>query len=441
MHCYRHRLVPVALAALILNGSSSLARPDPPLLPPYAAGGELEGGLPQWTTEEHLGQPRFDVRTFHRFSETPDVGRLDVIFEVVNDFLQFIRVDSNAFEASVEVSLAVSKKGGAEALRLVRTLSKRVASYELTNSRRDFLVGMFTVEQPPGEYNLQLLMTDRESSRREKIERKVTMNPSPAQAFDLSDVMLAGSAEADPETRLPKEPIAGGVAGEPAGTLYAYFDLWRTDPTTPCQVMLNVADRQGKEKARDSLAIVGGETLAAFSMPLSLEGLGFGRYDLFLTAECAGKEVARRTTFDVNSHGLPGTIRDLDQAIKELRHIAGREEIAKLTDQFSSQREAAFIAFWNELYPCPGEAVNGKMLEYYARISYANDNFSTSTPGWETDRGRVLAIYGRPSEVERHAFEEDGTPYEIWYYNHLGKRFVFRDEYGFGDYRLTTPLW
>lgn len=72
-------------------------------------------------------------------------------------------------------------------------------------------------------------------------------------------------------------------------------------------------------------------------------------------------------------------------------------------------------------------------------IQYANQNFDTmNLEGWETDRGRVLLLYGRPDDIERHPSSMDQLPYEIWNYYQLegGSFFVFADRQGFGDYEL-----
>jgi hypothetical protein len=79
------------------------------------------------------------------------------------------------------------------------------------------------------------------------------------------------------------------------------------------------------------------------------------------------------------------------------------------------------------------------MDEYYLRVEYANENFSTNRDGWETDRGRIYVLYGEPTDIERHPFEINSKPYEVWYYDHLNRRFVFVDYTGFGDYELTWP--
>ena len=54
--------------------------------------------------------------------------------------------------------------------------------------------------------------------------------------------------------------------------------------------------------------------------------------------------------------------------------------------------------------------------------------------------GMIYILFGPPTSVDRHPFEVDSKPYEVWNYYQINKQFVFLDESGFGDYRLITPL-
>jgi hypothetical protein len=55
--------------------------------------------------------------------------------------------------------------------------------------------------------------------------------------------------------------------------------------------------------------------------------------------------------------------------------------------------------------------------------------------------GMVFILFGSPSNVERHPFDIDAKPYEIWTYYDFNRSIIFVDETGFGDYRLLTPVW
>ena len=108
------------------------------------------------------------------------------------------------------------------------------------------------------------------------------------------------------------------------------------------------------------------------------------------------------------------------------------------------EKAKRFVAFWKNLDPNPADEYNPVFNEYFSRVAYANDNFSTySLEGWRSDRGMVLIILGAPDNIDRHPFEYYSKPYEVWQYYNLNRQFMFIDYTGFGDYRLSpdTPLY
>ena len=54
--------------------------------------------------------------------------------------------------------------------------------------------------------------------------------------------------------------------------------------------------------------------------------------------------------------------------------------------------------------------------------------------------GMVFIVLGMPDNIDRHPFDPDSKPYEIWQYYNLNRSFGFKDTTGFGDYRLMNPL-
>ena len=95
------------------------------------------------------------------------------------------------------------------------------------------------------------------------------------------------------------------------------------------------------------------------------------------------------------------------------------------------ERDAFVEQFWARRDPTPGTPVNEFKVEHYRRIAYANQQFTTSgVPGWKTDRGRILIMWGRPDEKESHpeggvytlpggAGQTYTFPYEIWLYRYI----------------------
>ena len=100
-----------------------------------------------------------------------------------------------------------------------------------------------------------------------------------------------------------------------------------------------------------------------------------------------------------------------------------------------------FNEFWKKRDPTPKTDYNELMEEYYSRVDYANKNFGHYMEGWKTDRGMVYIIFGIPNNIERHPFDMDAKPYEVWTYYEINREFTFVDATGFGDYRLMNPIW
>jgi len=140
--------------------------------------------------------------------------------------------------------------------------------------------------------------------------------------------------------------------------------------------------------------------------------------------------------------GLPRSAKDIDLAIEQLEYIAKDNEMTELKSAKTLQeKQQKFLEFWKKRSPNPNASRNERMALYYARVDYANKHFTRYREGWRTDMGMVFIILGPPSNVERYPFQVDEKPEEVWQYYDLNYQYVFRDENGFGDCRLLTPLW
>src|SRR6266404_559457 len=119
------------------------------------------------------------------------------------------------------------------------------------------------------------------------------------------------------------------------------------------------------------------------------------------------------------------------------------------------ERERFIEEFWRRRDPDPDTDENEFKEEYYERIAYANEHFSSGIPGWKTDRGRIWIMYGKPDEKETHpmggsyerpSYEGGGStttyPFETWFYRYLagvgsGVEIEFVDPTGSGEYRIA----
>ncbi len=123
------------------------------------------------------------------------------------------------------------------------------------------------------------------------------------------------------------------------------------------------------------------------------------------------------------------------------------------------ERENFIESFWRRRDPNPDTEENEYREEYYERIAYANEHFTSGIPGWKTDRGRIYIAWGKPDSIEsrpsggsydRPSHEGGGStttyPFETWFYRHLdgvgdGIEIEFVDPTGTGEYRLARNAY
>jgi len=179
------------------------------------------------------------------------------------------------------------------------------------------------------------------------------------------------------------------------------------------------------------------DTLIAAIFPIST--MPSGEYEAKLTMRNKkGKKIASaKAQFTLVQTPMSMYKFHFDELLNQLEIIANPSEVNALQDADSVMRDSLWDDFWQKRDPTPSTELNEVREEFFRRVQYSNQNFGSPTRrGWETDRGRVYITYGQPDEIERHPFELDSYPYELWYYYSLGLTFVFVDTYGDGDYRL-----
>ncbi len=118
---------------------------------------------------------------------------------------------------------------------------------------------------------------------------------------------------------------------------------------------------------------------------------------------------------------------------EEVPYIISVEEKSAFNKLSTDEEREQFVEqFWERRNPDPGRAENEFKEEYYRRIAYANEHYSSGVPGWKTDRGRIYIMYGPPDEIDPHPSggtynrppeEGGGTtatyPFEQWRYRYI----------------------
>jgi GWxTD domain-containing protein len=101
--------------------------------------------------------------------------------------------------------------------------------------------------------------------------------------------------------------------------------------------------------------------------------------------------------------------------------ITNNERAGFLRLADDDERDLFIEQFWQRRNPIPSSAENVYQEEYYRRIAYSNEHFSTDVPGWRTDRGRIYIMLGPPDEIRDdsgsgpHAAER----WQLWRFRYL----------------------
>jgi GWxTD domain-containing protein len=124
--------------------------------------------------------------------------------------------------------------------------------------------------------------------------------------------------------------------------------------------------------------------------------------------------------------------------------------------QTDEEREQFIRDFWSMRDPSPDTEENEYKEEYYERLAYADEHFTSGKPGRLTDRGRIYIKFGKPDSIESHPaggsyerewYEGGGStstyPFEKWFYRYISAiqrsdvELEFVDPTGSGEYRIA----
>jgi len=397
--------------------------------------------------ENYSQKPELRVKYYQDFvGFKGDDGktRLDVFIQVPYNAVQFVKT-GQGFEASYSLTVSVFDEEKNNLITEKIWNEKIVAiSFELTSSPENFNLGHRSFELTPGLYTIKTSLFDNDSKNQYDSENKYkvkSFNIVPS----LSDIMLvAKKTIVDGNTKIIPN-VSRNILTD-RDDLSTFFEVY-VDSTQPLIVDFLILDENEIEIQKITKQInVNKGSNQVFNNFDSL-ALNLGSYYLKVTLrDSSGKDFdSSIKSFVSRWSGVPNSITDLDKAVDQMVYIANPEDVAYINEAKDRLEKAKrFVAYWGKFDSNPSDKYNPVFNEYYSRVAMANANFTTySLEGWRSDRGMVFIILGAPDNIERHPFEYYAKPYEVWQYYNLNRSFLFTDNTGFGDYRLSpdTPLY
>lgn len=389
--------------------------------------------------------PEFSVDALSFASGDSTVSRVDVYVQVPYDALQFVKA-GGAFAGRYEVTVNLLSPDGALQSEKVWNEEVRVPSFEATISRNGASISQRSVTVPPGIYTVRTQVRDLESKKVSTVVRKIIAGNYNAAPLSVSDIMLVSRLTQAGDRRSITPNVSGNIA-ESGNRFLTFFEIYAAVPADSAEVHYIVTDNKGRQMVNwfQQVRLSGRKTpvIARFDSAQYATGAYMVSIEVLPKHAPADlRPVLKQRAFVVRTGNLPVSVTDLDLAIRQARYIA-RDNEYELFEKAGSddEKRTLFDEFWKRRDPNPATQRNEVMEEYYGRVQYANEHFTHYIPGWRTDMGMVFIIFGAPNNVERHPFDIDSKPYEIWSYYEYSRNVVFVDETGFGDYRLLTPIW
>ncbi|MEX1138515.1 MAG: GWxTD domain-containing protein [Bacteroidota bacterium] len=375
-------------------------------------------------------------------SSVPGKSRIEVFIQVPYEQLRFVK-DGETFSANYDVVLTVEKPSHQILQERSWSVDVRLPEFARTVSRNSASLSQKAIEIEPGEYHLIVLVKDTDSKKTGKIQRSVLVTDFAKDSLSLSDIMLVSRLTTEGNKRKIVPNISGMVSSSGDG-FFLFFEVYGGTPDDSITFTWKIFNQEKKEVSSRVQAEPTPTSQTQVFVKVEDLLLPIGTYLVTVETEVPMKATTSRT-FTVRWADLPPSIKDLSKAVDQLRYIAQPTEYDHIrkaeTDEEVRKR---FLEFWTKRDPDPQTQRNELMEEYYQRVEYANKTFSHYMEGWRTDRGMVFIRFGTPDNIERHPFDMNSKPYEVWYYYEVERQFVFVDETGFGDYRLrypTTDLW
>ncbi|MFZ4620273.1 MAG: GWxTD domain-containing protein [Bacteroidota bacterium] len=389
--------------------------------------------------------PEFFVDALSFSSGDSITSRVDVYIQVPYDAIQFTK-KNDRYSAGYEVTLNFLGEDNSSVSEKVWTESVDVPIFDYTEARRAFSLTQRSINIAPGIYTLRSQVKDNDSKKVFHVIKKIIVGNYATKALALSDVMLVNrtGSEGDKKTIAPN--ISGNI-GENNNSFSVFFEIYSSRPNDSLELHYTIVDYKGREMLNKFQPYRSKGSRNQIITRFDSAKYGTGAYQLNIEARSlsdAPEEIPalKQRAFVVRWGNMPISISDLALAIRQLKYIAKDKEIDAFDDaKTDEEKRKLFDEFWLKRDPNPATKRNEYMEEYYSRVEYANKTFSHYQPGWNTDMGMVFILFGSPNNVERHPFDIDSKPYEVWAYYDYNRSVIFVDESGFGDFRLLTPVW
>ena len=379
----------------------------------------------------------FTLVSYPIVHEHKDSLSVFVYFHIPHSSLQFIKKEST-FQAGYEANLSVQDNQGMQKIHRVWKDSVLVEDYSGTVSPRRFVTFMTEFAAIPGEYRLLSDVMDLDTRYIAEYSQDLDLSQYTGEVILYPPIILE-DRNGDWGFTKGKIPVLGKAIERIAGEITVHFSGIIQSGNAK---IMSVLDSKGEGNLWKNEQNINGKdnnfTLTLTIPDSVLKGINFSLKAFLIQKNIS---VSKSVDFSLKKAGISTFISDISDAIEQMRYILEDDEKLELKNSKRKEREELFRSFWKKRDPTSNGFNNELMEEYYRRVHYANEHFTSFQPGWKSDMGMIYILFGAPDDVERINSHSERKVFEVWHYLEINRNFTFVDENGFGDFRLQTPFF
>lgn len=372
-----------------------------------------------------------------------DITRVDIFIQVAYSEIQFVKSEQG-FYAQYSLTVSVFDENHEKLITEKIWNEKIIAEdFNQTLSKDNFNLSLKSFELKPGNYVIRTAMEDKDSRKEFSVDNNFTVRDF-STGINLSDIMLIAKQEVVEGSNKIRPNVSKNIIVQRDGVqiFYEIYSDSSVDVLIDYSITEADEDKNVVYKQNEIKNLKPGTNQIFLTIKDSTFSLGAHQLSVSIFDLKSSLISSVTKSFSSRWIGVPSNVQDLNKAVEQMLYIATDEQLDFIEDAETREEEIKrFLDFWKSKDPNPQDEQNEVFNEYFRRVGYANEQFSHYNEGWQTDRGMVYILLGPPNNIDRHPFDYDSKPYEVWQYYDINRQFVFLDDTGFGDYRLVTPLY
>lgn len=388
-------------------------------------------------------RPAVNFNIFCNYSQPAWTPRLYLAVNIQNDRLQFTKQAEN-YLAEYQIGIAIRKDKNTV---YQENWFERVLldNFDVTNAKDIYQYKLFVINHfdsdgenliMAGDYECFFEIRDFTSNNIYKGSRKFKVSEYDQNSIAHSEITFLVPNE---NSQFPLWPASEALIFTKPYTAFSRITAAGVDSVRVNARIYRLTEDEDKLYIQDFFSVGVDSLTAAIRYNLPSDSLGEGRYRLRFSGQILDQKFDLEKKFSIHWFDKPTYLYKADLAIRPMQYLLSKEEYKDVSGLSYNQLEAWFNDYWKKRDPTPETNYNELLDVFYQRVQVANERFSLRyKEGWETDRGKILLLYGEPDKIENRRYVTNQKPYLVWKYEKQELTFIFIDQKRDGDFVLLT---